>query len=67
MSVEDKEKSFFDGIDVSLLGIATLAKNGNQDFLVTSLKHVNELVEARDDQFFRCPAGKNRCRSWPKA
>src|ERR1700732_747967 len=45
MSVEDKEKSFFDGIDVSLVGIATLAKNGNQGFLVTGLKHVNELVE----------------------
>src|ERR1700737_430264 len=45
MSVEDKEKSFFDGIDVSLVGIATLAKNVNQDFLVTGLKHINELVE----------------------
>jgi LmbE family N-acetylglucosaminyl deacetylase len=51
MSVEDKEKSFFDGIDVSLLGIATLAKNSNQDFLVTGLKHLNELVEAAMNSF----------------
>jgi len=51
MSVEDKEKSFFDGIDVSLLGIATLAKNSNQDFLATGLKHVNELVESATTNF----------------
>src|SRR6202040_998849 len=46
MSVEDKEKSFFDGIDVSLMGIATLARNANQDFLAIGLKRVNELVES---------------------
>jgi LmbE family N-acetylglucosaminyl deacetylase len=46
MSVEDKEKSFFDGIDVSLMGIATLARNGNQDFLAIGLKRMNELVES---------------------
>jgi LmbE family N-acetylglucosaminyl deacetylase len=51
MSVEDKEKSFFDGIDVSLMGIATLAKSGNQDFLVTGLKRVNELVETAMTNF----------------
>jgi LmbE family N-acetylglucosaminyl deacetylase len=51
MSAEDKEKSFFEGIDVSLMGIATLAKHGNQEFLVTGLKHVNELVEGAMNNF----------------
>lgn len=41
----DKETSFFDGIDVSLMGIATLAKGGKADFLLPGLKKVNELVE----------------------
>jgi LmbE family N-acetylglucosaminyl deacetylase len=43
---EEKEKSFFDGIDVSLVGIATLAKSSNQDFLVSGLRQINDLVEA---------------------
>jgi len=42
---QDKEKSFFDGIDVSLAGIATLAKGGKADFLVPGLQKVNGLVE----------------------
>lgn len=41
----DKENSFFEGIDVSLMGIATLAKGGKADFLLPGLKKVNELVE----------------------
>jgi LmbE family N-acetylglucosaminyl deacetylase len=45
-SAEEKEKSFFDGIDVSLAGIATLAKSSNQDFLVSGLRQINDLVEA---------------------
>jgi LmbE family N-acetylglucosaminyl deacetylase len=48
---EDKEKSFFDGIDVSLMGIATLATDGKQGFLGTGLKHVNELVESAMTNF----------------
>jgi LmbE family N-acetylglucosaminyl deacetylase len=48
---EDKEKSFFDGIDVSLMGIASLATNGQQGFLGTGLKHVNELVESAMTNF----------------
>ncbi|MDP9339055.1 MAG: PIG-L family deacetylase [Acidobacteriota bacterium] len=42
---EEKEKSFFDGIDISLMGIATLAKSGNQNFLGSGLRQVNDLVE----------------------
>ena len=42
----DREKSFFEGIDVSLVGIATLAKGGNAEFLLPGLKRVNELVES---------------------
>ncbi|MDP9146672.1 MAG: PIG-L family deacetylase [Acidobacteriota bacterium] len=48
---EDHEKSFFDGIDVSLMGIATLAKSGNHDFLLSGLKHVNEVVEDAMNKF----------------
>ena len=48
---EDKEKSFFDGIDVSLMGIATLVTDGQQGFLGTGLKHVNELVESAMTNF----------------
>jgi LmbE family N-acetylglucosaminyl deacetylase len=44
--VEDKEKSFFDGIDVSLMGIATLAKDGKAAFLLPGLKQVNRLLES---------------------
>jgi LmbE family N-acetylglucosaminyl deacetylase len=48
---EDKEKSFFDGIDVSVMGIATLATEGKQGFLGTGLKRVNELVESAMTNF----------------
>jgi LmbE family N-acetylglucosaminyl deacetylase len=42
----DNESSFFDGIDVSLMGIASLAKDGKADFLLPGLKKLNELVES---------------------
>lgn len=42
---QDKENSFFDGIDVSIVGIATLAKDGETDFLRSGLERVNGLVE----------------------
>jgi LmbE family N-acetylglucosaminyl deacetylase len=45
VSAQDKENSFFDGIDISLTGIASLAKGGKADFLLPGLKKVNELVE----------------------
>ncbi len=41
----DKEGSFFDGIDVSLMGIATLAKGGDTGFLETGLREINAAVE----------------------
>jgi len=43
---QDKEKSFFDGIDVSLMGIATLARNGKADFLLPGLKRLNGVTES---------------------
>ncbi len=46
MPAEEKEKSFFDGIDISLMGIATLAKGNDRDFLLNGLKRVNQLVES---------------------
>jgi LmbE family N-acetylglucosaminyl deacetylase len=42
---QDREKSFFDGIDVSLLGIASLASDGNRDFLTQPLRRINTSVE----------------------
>ncbi len=46
VTARDKEDSFFDGVDVSLMGIASLAKSGKADFLVSGLKHLNGLVES---------------------
>ena len=47
----DKEQSFFDGIDTSLTGIASLAKQGDAAFLVDGLKQINADVERALDQF----------------
>ncbi len=41
----EKEETFFDGIDVSLLGIATLAKAGDTGFLKEGLRGINAAVE----------------------
>ncbi len=41
----DKEKSFFDGIDVSLPGIATLAGDEEHAYLTQGLDAINKLVE----------------------
>lgn len=41
----EKEATFFDGIDVSLPGIATLAQGGNVTFLRDDLSNINALVE----------------------
>lgn len=51
VSAQDKENSFFDGIDVSLMGIAALAKNGKGDFLLPGLKHLSGLVESAIAEF----------------
>jgi LmbE family N-acetylglucosaminyl deacetylase len=41
----EKEKSFFDGIDVSLNGIADLAQGGDSTFLKQGLAQINSRVE----------------------
>jgi LmbE family N-acetylglucosaminyl deacetylase len=41
----DKEQSYFDGIDVSLPGIAELAKGEDNSFLKDGLNRINALVE----------------------
>ena len=41
----DKENSFFDGIDISLQGIADLAENEEHAFLTQGLSTINGLVE----------------------
>ncbi|MBT9330591.1 PIG-L family deacetylase [Paracidobacterium acidisoli] len=41
----DKEKSFFDGIDISLSGIADLAAGENHTFLTQGLERLNGIVE----------------------
>jgi hypothetical protein len=50
-SAEEKEKSFFDGIDVSLMGIATLVKSGDREFLASGLKRINEVLETAMTNF----------------
>ena len=45
IQVPDDEKSFFDGIDVSLLGIASLASGGDASFLHAGLEKINAHVE----------------------
>jgi hypothetical protein len=42
---QEKEESFFDGVDVSLMGIATLAGGGEAAFLHNGLTQINAAVE----------------------
>ena len=42
---EEKEQGFFDGIDTSLMAIATLAGKGDTAFLTAGLRDVNSAVE----------------------
>ena len=51
VSVPDKESSFFDGIDVSLAGIASLAQGGDAAFLTHGLSQINSLVEKSMSSF----------------
>jgi LmbE family N-acetylglucosaminyl deacetylase len=53
VSVPDKESSFFDGIDVSLTGIASLAPTGYNSFLKEGLNQINTVVEKAIKDF--CP------------
>ncbi|MGB6545315.1 MAG: PIG-L family deacetylase, partial [Candidatus Acidiferrales bacterium] len=48
---DDQEQSFFDGIDVSLAGIANLAKDGDATFLRQALAAINARVEQAMTQF----------------
>jgi LmbE family N-acetylglucosaminyl deacetylase len=48
---DDQEQSFFDGIDVSLVGIADLAKDGDTAFLREALAAINTQVEQAMTQF----------------
>ncbi|WP_263368837.1 PIG-L family deacetylase [Edaphobacter bradus] len=47
----DKEGSFFDGIDISLMGIASLVKKGDPTFLRQHLLEINEFVEQAMKEF----------------
>lgn len=51
VSVPDKESTFFDGIDVSLMGIAGLGQGGDSTFLKEGLAHINSLVEKATHDF----------------
>jgi LmbE family N-acetylglucosaminyl deacetylase len=51
VSVPEKESSFFDGIDVSLAGIASLAQGGDAAFLKDGLSQINSLVEEAINDF----------------
>ncbi|HEX4166964.1 MAG TPA: PIG-L family deacetylase [Bryobacteraceae bacterium] len=46
-----KEQSFFDGIDVSLSGIADLAEGSDASFLRSGLKQINASVEEATQNF----------------
>jgi LmbE family N-acetylglucosaminyl deacetylase len=41
----EKEKDFFDGIDISLMGLTALAKGGDTGFLQSALRKINASVE----------------------
>ncbi len=47
----DTEKSFFDGVDISLAGIATLAGAHPPEFLTEGLSTINQSVEAATKAF----------------
>jgi len=51
ISATDKENSFFAGIDISLLGIASLAKSGDTEFLKWGLAEINTSVEEAMNRF----------------
>jgi LmbE family N-acetylglucosaminyl deacetylase len=51
LPASDKEESFFDGVDISLAGIATLAKGGDTAFLTVGLRNMNTAVEDAISKF----------------
>ena len=46
----DKENSFYDGIDISLLGIASLA-SGDTGFLKTGLEQLSKTIDDANDRY----------------
>jgi LmbE family N-acetylglucosaminyl deacetylase len=59
VSVPDKEKDFFDGIDTSLMGLASLAKGADAAFLTDGLRMINAAVEEAMTKF--SGAAPERC------
>ena len=51
VEVPEKEKDFFDGIDTSLMGLASLAKGGDAAFLTAGLRKINAAVEEATARF----------------
>jgi len=51
IDAKDKEESFFDGIDVSLMGVAGLAGSTPPEFLTSGLKEMNASVESATAEF----------------
>ena len=54
-----KEKDFFEGIDISLMGIASLAKGGDASFVSEGLRKINAAVEDALSKF--SAANPERC------
>ncbi len=51
VTVREKESSFYDGIDGSLVGIASLAQGGDSTFLKADLSQINSLVDKAMNDF----------------
>jgi LmbE family N-acetylglucosaminyl deacetylase len=51
VGVPEKEKDFFEGIDTSLMGLASLAKGGDAAFLQVGLSKINAAVEDATARF----------------
>lgn len=51
VAAREREESFFDGIDISLPGIATLVRSGDAGFLRDGLREINSMVERALSQF----------------
>jgi LmbE family N-acetylglucosaminyl deacetylase len=59
VDVPEKEKDFFDGIDTSLMGLASLARGGDTGFLTAGLRRINTAVEEATARF--SGAAPERC------
>ena len=67
VSVQDKESSFFDGIDTSLTGIASLAPGGKADFLPAGFTESKWTGGRRYRRLFGRLIPRRSRRSWPMA